>query len=179
MRTFFFGVLATLVVIAAAGYLSIIFGLVPANADGSYLPMERWAAHTALKAVIKREMPRGAAPVQPTGENLMAGEKVYAENCVVCHGASDGLPTNLGKGMYQHPPLFGHRPDRDQVGEIYWNIEHGIRWTPMPSFKGSLTEEQIWQVALFLNHMKQLPPDVQAAWQSMKQPVTEAAVSSP
>jgi mono/diheme cytochrome c family protein len=174
MRMFFLGMLATVVAVAAIGYLVVVTGLMPANADGPYLPGERWAAHTSLNATIKREAPQGEAPLQPTEANLLAGVKIYGDNCVVCHGASDGVPTFLAKGFYQHPPLFGRRPDRDEVGEIYWNVENGIRWTAMPSFKGSLTEAQIWQVALFLKQMKQLPPAVASAWHDVKQPVTEA-----
>jgi mono/diheme cytochrome c family protein len=37
-------------------------------------------------------------------------------------------------------------------------IKHGIRWTGMPSWKWTLTDQQIWSLALFLKHMDKLPP---------------------
>ena len=52
-----------------------------------------------------------------------------------------------------------------------WQIEHGIRFTAMPSYKGNLTEEQIWQIAYFLKNLPDhLPPAAQAEWHK---PVTE------
>jgi mono/diheme cytochrome c family protein len=53
----------------------------------------------------------------------------------------------------------------DPAGETYWKIEHGIRFTGMPAFVGSLSEEQIWQIAYFLSHgMDKLPPAADAIW---------------
>jgi mono/diheme cytochrome c family protein len=37
----------------------------------------------------------------------------------------------------------------------------------MPSWKGTLNDEQIWTLALFLKHMDKLPPAPQQAWQNV------------
>jgi thiosulfate dehydrogenase len=47
-------------------------------------------------------------------------------------------------------------------------IKQGIHWTGMPSWKGSLTDEQIWTLALLLKHMDQLPPGAERVWQQVK-----------
>jgi hypothetical protein len=36
----------------------------------------------------------------------------------------------------------------------------------MPSWSATLTDRQIWTLALFLKHMDKLPPGVQSAWQN-------------
>ena len=54
----------------------------------------------------------------------------------------------------------------DPPGVTYWKITHGIRFTAMPSFDRTLTEQQVWQVALFLAHMNKLPASVETAWHS-------------
>jgi mono/diheme cytochrome c family protein len=56
----------------------------------------------------------------------------------------------------------------DPEGVSFWKIAHGIRWTGMPSWKGALTDQQIWTLALFLRHMDKLPPAVDQAWQKVK-----------
>ncbi len=161
------GLLLILVVIAA--YAVVTFGLFPANADGRASALERWAAHTSLDATIAREAGHAPNPLPLTDENLEAGIKLYATNCMVCHGASDGESSNIASGLYQHPPRFGlfgreHDPD----GDIYWTIQHGIRLTGMPSFSDALTPTQIWQLTLFLKNMHELPPGPDALWK--KQP---------
>ena len=47
----------------------------------------------------------------------------------------------------------------DPPGETYWKVANGIRLTGMPSYKGVLTDTQMWQVSLLLaNADKPLPP---------------------
>jgi hypothetical protein len=38
----------------------------------------------------------------------------------------------------------------------------------MPSFGDSLSDQQIWTLAIFLKHMDKLPPAVQQAWQQVQ-----------
>lgn len=55
----------------------------------------------------------------------------------------------------------------DPEGWTYWKIEHGIRWTGMPSWKDTLSDQQIWTLALFLKHMDHLSPAAEQAWQKV------------
>lgn len=146
--------------------LALIFtGRVPANADARPSAVERWAATTSLDATIQREARRGPAPIPVTAANLKAGVDVYAHNCVFCHGAADAKASHVAEGLYQRPPqLAKDGVEDDTVGETYWKVDHGMRWTGMPSFHRGLTEEQRWQVTLFLKHMNALPPEVKQAW---------------
>lgn len=47
-------------------------------------------------------------------------------------------------------------------------MKHGIRLTGMPSFGDTLSDQEIWTLALFLGHMDKLPPAVQAAWAEVR-----------
>lgn len=148
-----------------AVYAALSFGLVPANADARPSALERWAAGTSLRATIAREASTAPDPLPVTDQNLDAGIKLYAANCMVCHAASDAKPSNIGSGLYQHPPRLADRGvEKDPEGETYWKIAHGIRLTGMPAFGASLTDTQIWQITMFLKHMDKLPPEPDAQW---------------
>jgi hypothetical protein len=72
------GVVAALVLLAAATFVAVRFGYVPARADMSPWPLETWAANTALEASIDREQPQRPYPYgPPTGATLVAGAKLY------------------------------------------------------------------------------------------------------
>jgi thiosulfate dehydrogenase len=158
------GIVLTLVVICAAGYLTLRLGLVPANADADPPAIERWAARASLSATIHRA-PKVANPLPLTDANVLAGVKLYSQNCAVCHGDSSGDPTNVAKGLYQHAPQFAeHGVEDDADWATYWKVKHGIRFTGMPSFGGSLTDTQVWQIALFLKNMDSLSPAAKHAW---------------
>lgn len=165
------GIAATIVVALVGGYLLLQSGLIPANADATPGPIETWAAKTSLHATLRNEAPTRANPVAPTTENLIAGINLYAQHCAICHGTAkgDASATPIAKGLYPRPPqLATDGVEDDPQGISFWKIEHGIRWTAMPSWKGTLNDRQIWTLAQFLNHMDKLPPAARAAWEKVK-----------
>ncbi len=121
----------------------------------------------ALDATIDREAPQAPYPFGPvTDTTIVAGAKLYLANCAVCHGSAGSDASNVAKGLYVRAPQFTrHGVDDDPEGETYWKIEHGIRFTGMPAFKDSLTEEQIWQITYFLKRgTANLPAAADAIW---------------
>ncbi len=164
-RGLLLGVGVTLLVLLAGALLMVTFGLVPANADASPPALERWAAKKSLRATIAREAQKGDNPVALTDDNLLAGMKLYVPNCTLCHGGADGAASVVARGLYQRAPqLAKDGVEDDPPGVTQWKISHGIRFTAMPSFDRTLSEEQVWQLTLFLSHMDKLPPAVEAAW---------------
>ncbi len=166
MLRFISGVGATIVVVLVLIFVAVKFGLVPATADVRPPKMERLMAHMSLDATIDREAPKPPYPFPSSDAAIVAGAKLYTQHCAMCHGSAVGDKTILAKGLYIVPPQFvKHGVDDDPEGETYWKIEHGIRFTAMPSYKGNLTEEQIWQIAYFLKNLPDhLPPEAQAEW---------------
>ena len=167
-RLFLSGVVVAIAAAIVAAYFVVRDGRVPVNADGRPLPLEAWAAATALDAALAREAPKGPNPVLLTDANLIAGIGLYAKHCAICHGTAKGYPsiTALAKGLYPRPPqLATDGVEDDPEGYSFWKIKHGIRWTAMPAWGGTLNDEQIWTLALFLKHMDKLPPAAAQAWQ--------------
>lgn len=169
MRGVLLGVVGAVVVAVCAAYGAVSLGLVPANADGRPGNLERWAARTSLNATIARESAGLRNPLQPSDATLLAGVKIYAQNCAVCHGDSSGRPTFTGFGLYQRAPSLGrHGVEDDPDSRTYWMVTHGVRFTGMPSFGKTLTDTQRWQVATFLKMTNKLPPKPQRAWKKIR-----------
>ena len=171
LRGFVAGVLTVVAVGLIGGYVVLRSGLVPANADAQPGSLETWAAKTSLRATLAREAPKGPDPIAATDDNLIAGVELYAQHCAICHGTATGnqSASPIAKGEYPRPPqLATDGVEDDPEGVSVWKITHGIRWTGMPSWKGSLTDQQIWTLALFLKHMNKLPAAAQHAWQQVK-----------
>ena len=171
MRGFLLGVLAAIVVAAVCGYVALRSGLVPANADAEPAWLEIWAANTSLDATLDREAPKGPNPVALSEDNLVAGVELYGRHCAICHGTAQGdaSASPVAKSLYPQPPqLATDGVEDDPEGFSFWKIKHGIRWTGMPSWKSTLSDEQIWTLALFLAHMNKLPPAAEQAWQKVR-----------
>jgi mono/diheme cytochrome c family protein len=171
LRGFILGVLVTIVVAAAVGYAALRRGLMPANADAKPGVFETWMAGTSLDATLTRDAPKGPNPVALTDANLIAGIDLYGQHCAICHGTAkgDASASPVAKGEYPAPPqLATDGVEEDPEGYSFWKIAHGIRWTGMPSWKDTLSDQQIWTLALFLKHMDKLPPAAQEAWQKLR-----------
>lgn len=171
MKKFIAGVLTTILIAALCGYLVIRNGIIPANADARPLWLESAIAGTSLDATLEREAPKEANPVDLTDDNLITGIQLFGQHCAICHGTAkgDASASPLAKGLYPQPPqLATEGVEDDTVGESFWKIKHGIRWTGMPSWKSAMTDQQIWTLALFLKHMDKLPPAANEAWQKVQ-----------
>jgi thiosulfate dehydrogenase len=165
------GVALTLVVALIGAYFLVRSGLIPANADAKPGWLETWMAGTSLDATLGRDAPKGQNPVELTEQNLLDGVHLFAQNCAVCHGSAKGAAASspIAKGLYQKPPqLATDGVEDDAEGVSFWKIKHGIRLTGMPSFGYSLSDREIWTLALFLKHMDKLPPAVQQTWQQVQ-----------
>ncbi len=170
VRIFVFGIVFTIICLAAVGYIVLRTGMIPANADAQPSTIEAFIARTSLRATLDRDAPKGPNPVAMNDSNLIEGIRLYARNCVICHGDATGdrSASAISKGEYPAPPqLATDGVEDDPEGWTFWKVKHGIRWTGMPSWQDALTDEQIWMVALFLGHMDKLPPSAEAAWKQV------------
>ena len=142
-----------------AGFLFIKMGGMPVATKGNPLPLEKYLAKSALHAAMRGEVGRKATI--PTDESgLRAGAKIYGMHCAVCHGFPNEKPTAIAKGLFPRPPQL--LPPKkgvtdDPEGEIFWKVKNGIRLTGMPGFQDSLSDQEMWQVSLFLLNADRLP----------------------
>lgn len=187
LRGFILGIFVTFLVAAGAGYAALRAGAIPANADAQPGALEKFVARTDLRAALDNDAPKGPNPVALTDASLIDGIHLYATHCAICHGtaAGDASASPIAKGEYPKPPqLANDGVEDDPEGWTFWKIEHGIRWTGMPSWKDELNDQQIWTLALFLKHMDKLPAAAEAAWRAVgshanSEPPAPAAAPTP
>ncbi len=172
-------VVGTLVALVVIAFVAVVTGSIPANADAPPGRIERWMASRSLHATLAREAPSLREPLPVSDSSLVEGVRLYGTHCVVCHGASDGRPSAIATGLYQHAPQFAKdNVADDPVGVTYWKITHGIRLTGMPAFDSSLSVAERWKIAGFLARQDSLPPGAAAAWKALPSAATPSALTS-
>lgn len=147
------GILLAVLLIAGSVYLYFASGHAPVATSAPPMPFEKSLARTGLHAYLDK-LPHPEPQVPADEANLIAGAKVYKEQCANCHGLPNEPKTAVAQGMYPVPPQLFHGVGvtDDEAWESYWKAENGIRMTGMPGFKGQLTEKQIWQVAVLVKN---------------------------
>jgi thiosulfate dehydrogenase len=179
-KSFVVGVMAGVLLLVGGVYYYFVSGMAPVAAGDPPMPYEKKMAGRSLDARIENsKVP--APPIQASEENLLAGAKVYKENCAVCHGLPDQPPPAIADSMYPHATLMfkgkGVSDDPPQVS--YWKAANGIRLTGMPSFKGILTDTQLWQAAQFVASTDKLPDSVKKVLAPEPPPATTATPPAP
>jgi thiosulfate dehydrogenase len=163
MKIFLMGLCfgAVLVVLGVFGYFTS--GKAPVATYASPIPFEKFLAGKALQARLAQEAPR-SVPIPADEPNLLAGARVYRDNCAVCHGLPGQPSTPIAQGMFPKPPelLRGKGVTDDPAGETYWKVINGIRLSGMPAFRQALSDMQAWQVSVMLANANKLPNSVQA-----------------
>jgi mono/diheme cytochrome c family protein len=155
---FALGLVAGVLLLPLFIYFYMREGYAPVAVTSSALPLERTLTHMALHARVAKEAPANS-PLTATDDNLVAGARVYLDNCAVCHGLRDETRTAIAKGMFPKPPalLHGKGATDDPPGETYWKVKNGIRLTGMPGFVESLSDTAIWQVSILVANAHKLP----------------------
>jgi mono/diheme cytochrome c family protein len=161
MRSFFWGVFLTIVLILVGAYLIVKLGYVNFAADQESSAIERHLAMTASDASMERHAPAIQNPLTATDDTLVAGAKLYRDNCAGCHGSSANPDAAMGHAFNPPAPQF-MADSADMADNLnFYIIRHGIRWTGMPAWKAKFNDEQIWQLVTFLKHMDKLPPSAE------------------
>ncbi|MDD2052015.1 c-type cytochrome [Pseudomonas putida] len=128
-------------------------GKPPAADSPEITALSVYAYWLASKAPIGVEQPGRGYPdvVQPAkGFDIKRGAKVYQEQCAVCHGA-DGQGQKVGQD-YVMPPLWGKDSYNWGAGMHRVNTAASFIKHNMPLGKpGSLSDEQAWDVAAYVN----------------------------
>jgi mono/diheme cytochrome c family protein len=158
------GLILGVILVPLGVYLYFASGSAPVATTDSDMPFEHFLADKALNVRIAKDMPKNV-PIQPTDGTYLDGAELYKQHCAVCHGLPLSPKSAIATGMYPRPPqLFeGKGVTDDKPGESYWKIFNGIRLTGMPGFSKSLSETQMWQIALLLANADRLSPSAKAA----------------
>ena len=104
-----------------------------------------WIVPEAAKQVVN--------PLKPSQADLAAARKLYVDKCAECHGDTGKGDGPQGRTYDPPPKDFTDAAHMNSVrdGELFYKITEGHR--PMPGFRKRLTEEQRWQLVLFLRSL--------------------------
>ncbi len=103
---------------------------------------ETWKAPAAAKATKN--------PV-PLAEGAKAGQPIFQENCVICHGTAGKGDGEAAAAMNPKPPSLVSRPVQAQTdGELFWKITEGHE--AMPPWK-ALPERDRWSLVDYIRSL--------------------------
>jgi len=100
-------------------------------------------------------------PIPLSADVITEGMAHYADHCATCHANDGSGKTEMGQGLYPRAPDMRLPATQNLTdGELFYVIEHGIRFTGMPGWgTGTATGELAsWQLVHFMRHLPNLTP---------------------
>jgi mono/diheme cytochrome c family protein len=96
-----------------------------------------------------------AGKTNPLGADAAtAGGEVFKTNCATCHGDTGHGDGPAGAALDPQPKNLAVLQSQAGDDYLYWRINTGKPGTAMVPWKGTLTDDQIWQVIAFLHTLK-------------------------
>jgi mono/diheme cytochrome c family protein len=98
-------------------------------------------------------------PILPDVESIAAGQTLFEENCVSCHGPARRGDGPVALTLNPPPADFGSgHTDIHTDGDLYYWVREGIENTLMPAFGEQLTPEETWHL---VNYVRRLAAQAQ------------------
>lgn len=94
-------------------------------------------------------------PIAVTPQSIADGKEAFSHYCVACHGL-DGQNTGVPFASRMAPPVpsLASREVQDYTdGQLKWVIDNGIWPSGMPGSKGTLSNDEIWSIVIYLRHL--------------------------
>jgi mono/diheme cytochrome c family protein len=164
MRKRTLAALAGALVLPSLALLLAWLGVFSFDATATPPAWERAIARMAFDASVARRAPPIANPIRATPDALLAGMKVFLDDCAGCHG-SYGRNSGWGsEDFYPRVPQFARTPPRKPDWQLFWIVKHGVRYSGMGAWDRQVPDSTIWLLVTFLSHLDSLPRSVDAAW---------------
>jgi mono/diheme cytochrome c family protein len=155
-------IVTVVVLIVAAGAAGLLYAratgfsarTTPGRLEAS---AARWVRHWA----IPREFQNMPNTVPKTAQAVNDGMAHFADHCATCHANDGSGDTVMGLGLF--PPAPDMRKSATQSmtdGELFYIIEHGVRFTGMPAWGSDNPADAAvgWQLVHFIRHLPHLSP---------------------
>jgi mono/diheme cytochrome c family protein len=155
-------IVAVVVVVGLVAIVAAYAALTGLSARARPSRVEAALAGAVRSWAIPSEYRNRTNPLPRTEAAIRAGLDHFADHCALCHANDGSGNTSMGRNLF--PPAPDMRAAGTQEltdGELFYVIEHGVRFTGMPAWgTGAAEEEELtWQLVHFIRRLPHLTVD--------------------
>jgi mono/diheme cytochrome c family protein len=108
-----------------------------------------WKHHISIGGKKQRN------PLQASPQTIADGKEAFSYYCAACHGL-DGQNTGVPFAGRMSPPvpsLASKDVQQYSDGQLKWIIDNGIWPSGMPGSSGTLSDDEIWSIVVYIRHL--------------------------
>ena len=151
--------------LVAAGVLAALAvswtGLVSIAASSGHFSPVGWFLHWTMRNAVTTQALVVERPVDldlddPALIRRAAGH--FASDCAFCHGAPGVPQSAVTEAMTPSPPRLAEDVGGWSDRELFWIVQHGIKYSGMPAWISQERPDEVWAMAAFLRALPSLTP---------------------
>ena len=142
------------IAVAALAFCMVAFSVIDITNDAEPSPTESLLATSVFMMKVSAQRSRQPLSFTTTEADLDRASGMYQQMCSFCHGAARGRTAPFAESFSPRPPQFVIQPSVRPTWMDAYVIQHGVRWTGMPSFQG-LSAADAWHLALYVEGRSQ------------------------
>lgn len=169
MKSIIITIASLIILVALGGLLFIYSGSFNVAATSKDPALLGWILKTTRERSIDSRYEKITLPAKSVMTNpktLQIGFDHYNDMCIVCHGAPGIEPGEAHDGLNPEPPnlakVVKNMPDK----EIFWILKNGIKFTGMPAWGPTHSDDKIWAMVAFIKTLPGMTPAQYKALQS-------------
>ena len=147
-----------LVLLGAGAVMFIAMGMAPIAADAGHWAATRVLLHSAMSRAVEVRAMKLTAPALDDPALLQKGAGHYATACMDCHGAPGVPRRHAVRQMLPTPPFLPEKLGRMTPEELFWVVNHGIKYTAMPAWGTRDRDDEVWAMVAFLEQIQGMSP---------------------
>lgn len=147
-------VLAYILAVGAA--IVVASGIVPVKASSGHWPITTWILSFASGRSIATNSASIVVPPLDEPGMVRLGAATFESNCAWCHGSPLEQQPAVAAAMTPAPPTLSKTIGRWEPNELFYIVQHGIKFTGMPAWPTLARDDEIWPVVAFLRSLEQM-----------------------
>jgi mono/diheme cytochrome c family protein len=143
-----------LFVLGAAAF--VFSGAYDVSASEPHSALVEWLLDATKDRSIRARGAEVAAMPALDSATVAHGFEHFHAMCVDCHGAPGVDPGETGRGLTPEPPELSTEAAELSDGELFWVTKNGIRFTGMPAFGATHSDDELWAIVAFVRQLEDL-----------------------
>lgn len=157
-RKWLFMAAAIFTVLAVAGLLTVVSGIVPIKASSGHWAITKWFLNFSMERSVKTHAIGIEAPPLDDPRLVLVGAGHYEIGCRPCHGSPELPHPRVAQAMTPQPPYLPDVLGLWQPNDLFYITKHGVKFTGMPAWPSQQRDDEVWAMVAFLRRLSHLGP---------------------
>lgn len=131
-------------------------GIVQISASSGHWPVTAWFLNWTMRNSARTYSLFETPPAPPGRTELISAAGHFKQACQACHGAPGVRPSAVMQKATPAAPDLTKIAGKWRYRELFWIIEHGVKFTGMPAWGAEGRKDEVARMAAFVSRLPKM-----------------------